>query len=163
MLGVVAVLLTLSGCFLEVEAKEVCQRSPALAIDAIGDGQPEPLSVEQHVDFAVPVTLSDKLVPDVTLTKLVLRETSGAGTMDFVSGADIEVAPPDDVQAPVVSASLAPLEDGSFGYEGALDVTALLSGDTFRYTVSAEGTTPAGPRTVEAEACVSARVWLSLP
>jgi len=162
-LGLLALAAALSGCFVEAEAREVCQRSPALAIDAMGDGRAEPLSVRQHVDFAVPVTLSDQLTLDVALKKLVLRETSGAGTMDFVSDADIEVAPPENRQAPAVTASLAPLDDGSFGYEGELDVTPMLSGETFRYTVSAEGTTPAGPRTVEAEACVSARVWLSLP
>lgn len=161
--GLLAMAAGLSGCFIEAEAREVCQRSPALTIDAMGDGRPEPLAVRQHVEFAVPVTLSDRLTLDVALKTLVLRETSGAGTMDFVSDADVEVAPPENRQAPVVTASLAPRDDGSFGYEGELDVTPLLSGETFRYTVSAEGITPTGPRTVEAEACVSARVWLSLP
>lgn len=153
----------LTGCFVEAEAEHVCQRSEVLAIDAVGDGRGRPLSVQQHVDFAVPVRLGDRLVPDVTLETLVLRETSGAGSMDFVSRADVEVAPPAHRQAPVVTAMLVPLGDGTFGYQGALDVTPLLAGDTFRYTLSAHGTTPPGPRTVEAEACVVVRVWLSLP
>jgi hypothetical protein len=84
----------LTGCFVEAEAEHVCQRSEVLAIDAVGDGRGRPLSVQQHVDFAVPVRLGDRLVPDVTLETLVLRETSGAGSMDFVSRADVEVAPP---------------------------------------------------------------------
>jgi hypothetical protein len=156
-------LAVLPGCFVEAGVKQACQRSPPFSFEGASGLAAEPLSLSEHVDFAVPVTLSEKLSADVTLQRLMVRETSGVGTVDFLSQVDVEVQPVDGSEGPVLSATLAPQEDGAFGFEGALDVTPVLTGETFRYTIAAEGTIPSGPRTVDVEACVTARLWLSLP
>lgn len=162
----VLVLAATSGCFLEAEVKEVCQRSPTVRIPGVavpGDAPQQPLTLTQQVDFAVPVTLGEKLTLDVALKRVTVAAAEGTGGADFLSKVDLSVEPREGAFAQPVAASLAPRADGSFGFDGALDVTPLLSGETFRYRVEAEGTVPETARAFDVEACVTARLWLSLP
>ncbi|MEW5741290.1 MAG: hypothetical protein AB1938_20375 [Myxococcota bacterium] len=155
--------VALCGCFVQVDVKEVCQRSPAIVVEAAGDAREAPFTFSRKVAFAVPVDLGDKVTLDVTLERVVLAEVGGPGTVDFLSRVDVAVTPAERAIAEPLALSLAPRGDGAFGFEGAVDVTPLLSGATFHYAVDAEGRLPAAARTVEVEACATATVWLSLP
>ncbi|MEW6432285.1 MAG: hypothetical protein AB1730_12330 [Myxococcota bacterium] len=160
-------LTALTGCFLEAEAREVCQRTPAFELAgstaplAAADRQ---LDLERWVDFAVPVSLDDDAWSlDVTLLRVTVRDADGSGGPDFLSRVELVVESLERRLTEPLGVALTTRADGSFGFEGALDVTPLLSGDTFRYRLEAQGTLPEGPRALEAEACVWTHLVVKLP
>jgi hypothetical protein len=160
---VAALALPMSGCFVEAEVKEVCQRTPTLPVAPAPDGSARPLALQEEFAFAVPLSAGERSTLDVTLLRATLRAEAGAEPVDFLTHVDIVVRPAFNASPSPLKVALAARRTGEFEFEGAVDVTPWLTGERFRYALDAQGIHPASARALEAEVCTRARLWLSFP